>query len=93
MSASQSVEGTDVALSKDEVYTLYIGTYTRNEGHVNGKAQGIHRVIMGKSSGKMEKTSEYDAGINPSYLAIHPTKKFLYAVNEGGGRDNEEFGP
>ena len=75
-----------------KTYTLYIGTYTRAEGHVNGKAKGIHKVILDKESGQLTKAGEFSAGINPSYLIVHPSGKNLYAVNEGGGRENEEFG-
>ena len=56
----------------EEEHVLYIGTYTREEGHVNGKARGIHQIVMNAGSGEMKRVTEYDAGINPSYVIVHP---------------------
>ena len=61
---------------------LYIGTYTRKEGHVDGKAEGIYIMEMNSETGKLTGLDTITNGINPSYLIIHPNGKYLYAVNE-----------
>src|SRR5437763_13389283 len=56
---------------------LYVGTYT--EG---GRSEGIYLVRMDRRSGQLERVGSVDAGANPSFLAIHPDGRVLYAVNE-----------
>jgi 6-phosphogluconolactonase len=59
----------------------YIGTQTE------GKSEGIYVYRMNPSTGELEHTSTTAAGINPTYLAIDPTLRYLYAANtiEGEG--------
>ncbi|KAG3174468.1 hypothetical protein PC128_g18043 [Phytophthora cactorum] len=61
--------------------TLYVGTYTRKEGHVDGHAKGIYAYSFDDATGalKLLKVTE-GAGINPSY--VFGTNSTLYAVNE-----------
>jgi 6-phosphogluconolactonase len=56
---------------------MYVGTYTAKD------APGIfvYRVDAG---GALTKLHEINGLPNPTFLAIHPSKKFLYAVNEVG---------
>ena len=56
---------------------LYVGTYT--EG---GRRDGIHLIRMDNRSGKLTPVASVDGGENPSFLAIHPNGRVLYAVNE-----------
>jgi 6-phosphogluconolactonase len=56
---------------------LYVGTYT--EG---GRSDGIYILRMDRRSGKLRRVGSVDAGANPSFLAIHPNGRVLYAVNE-----------
>ena len=65
---------------------VYIGTYTRTEG------QGIHWLKLDLSSGKLTAAGMLAGQKNPSFLAIHPNKKFLYAVNEIGNYNGEKSG-
>src|SRR5262245_55648439 len=51
---------------------LYVGTYTER----------IHLVRMDRRSGELLRVGAVDAGPNPSFLAIHPNGRLLYAVNE-----------
>jgi len=55
---------------------VYIGTYTR------GKSEGIYRLSLDLRSGKLTRLGVTKGITNPSFLAIHPNKKFLYAVSE-----------
>ena len=56
---------------------LYVGTYT--EG---GRSEGIYLVRMDRRSGQLRRVGSADAGASPSFLAIHPNGRVLYAVNE-----------
>ncbi|MCL4507557.1 MAG: lactonase family protein [Chloroflexi bacterium] len=58
---------------------LYVGSYTtvRSKGN-----DGIFVYRLDLSSGALIYDSAVDAGPNPSYLALSPDRRFLYAVNE-----------
>ncbi|MDP9177329.1 MAG: lactonase family protein [Gemmatimonadota bacterium] len=56
---------------------LYVGTYTEA-----GRRDGIHLIRMDRRSGKLRHVGAVNAGANPSFLAIHPNGRVLYAVNE-----------
>lgn len=56
---------------------LYIGTYTEN-----GRTDGIFLVRLDTATGALRRVGAVDAGPNPSFLAIHPNGRWLYAVNE-----------
>lgn len=56
---------------------LYIGTYTSET-----RSEGIYLVRMDPRSGQLRQVGAVDAGPNPSFLAIHPNGRVLYAVNE-----------
>jgi 6-phosphogluconolactonase len=69
--------------------TAYIGTYTRRESFVNGKAEGIYIYHLNPASGELTyaATVAGTGTINPSFLTLGPDKSCLYAVNEiTGGR-------
>jgi 6-phosphogluconolactonase len=55
---------------------FYIGTYTGQ------RSKGIYYGALDKITGKIELKGLAAQTVNPSFLAIHPNKKFLYAVNE-----------
>jgi len=56
---------------------LYVGTYTEGT-----QSEGIYLVRMDRRSGQLRRVGSVDAGANPSFLAIHPNGRVLYAVNE-----------
>ncbi|MDF2961441.1 MAG: lactonase family protein [Paenibacillus sp.] len=53
----------------------YIGTQT------DSSSEGIYVYRMDPSTGELEYSSTAAAGINPTYLAIDPSKRYLYAAN------------
>ena len=67
-------------------YWVYIGTYA------NGKGTGIALLEMDGATGKLTSHGLAAESINPSFLAIHPTGKYLYAVNEVGEFGGEKAG-
>lgn len=60
-----------------ENYKVYIGTYTGQ------KSQGIYMADFESESGELSAVKLAAATPSPSFLAIHPSKPFLYAVGEG----------
>jgi 6-phosphogluconolactonase len=70
-------------VSSDRI-TTYIGTYTRRESFVDGKAEGIYIYHLDLSSGELTYAATVaGAGTaNPSFLILGPDRNCLYAVNE-----------
>ena len=64
--------------SHEELF-VYIGTYTR------GESEGIYVYRMDPSSGALKFASLVSGLDNPSFLAIDPQGRYLYAVNEVEG--------
>jgi 6-phosphogluconolactonase len=59
-------------------WLLYAGTYT------NGKSEGIYVYRMDSNSGGLKHAVTVKGVSNPSFLAIDPNRRFLYAANESG---------
>src|SRR5262245_2899077 len=55
----------------------YFGTYTNG-----GKSKGIYCYRLDLKTGKLTSVGVTEGIKNPSFLAIHPSGKFLYAVSE-----------
>ncbi|WP_224995686.1 lactonase family protein [Cesiribacter sp. SM1] len=71
---------------------LVVGTYTRKEGHVDGKADGIYVYEFDLETGNLTQVSTSPPIVNPSYLTIHPSSDWVYAVSETGGESENEAG-
>jgi 6-phosphogluconolactonase len=56
---------------------LYVGAYTDD-----GRSDGISLIRIDRRSGQLRLIGSVAAGANPSFLAIHPNGRVLYAVNE-----------
>ena len=56
---------------------LYVGTYTDATG-----SKGIYRVTINLESGELSPARLVAEATAPSYLALHPNRNHLYAVNE-----------
>ena len=67
------------AQSAPEKYRVYVGTYT---GGKTNPSKGIYQCELNMSDGKLSTPTLAGETKDPSFLAIHPNKKFLYAVNE-----------
>jgi 6-phosphogluconolactonase len=64
----------------------YFGTYT------GGKSQGIYAADFDAATGKLGGPKLVAKTANPSFLALHPSGKFLYACNETDNFDGEKAG-
>ena len=62
----------------DGPVTVYVGTYT------DGTSKGIYRFSLDLDTGKASAPALAGEAKNPSFLALHPSGRFLYAVSEVG---------
>ena len=60
-------------------FWVFVGTYTDHE------SKGIYRMVLDTASGKLSEPVLAAELSNPSFLAVHPTGKYLYTVNESSG--------
>jgi 6-phosphogluconolactonase len=60
-----------------EKYRVYLGTYTGKQ------SKGIYQCELNLKDGSLSAATLAGETSSPSFLAFHPNKKFLYAVNEG----------
>jgi 6-phosphogluconolactonase len=55
----------------------FVGTYT-----TDGRSEGIYRLFLDTTSGALRLSGLAAKAANPSYLALNPNGRVLYAVNE-----------
>ncbi len=67
-------------------FRVYVGTYT------NAKSKGIYLLELDTETGKLTSKGLAAESESPSFLAIHPNKKFLYAVNEVSNFEGKSAG-
>jgi 6-phosphogluconolactonase len=67
-------------------YPLYIGAYT------HGSSKGILVSRFNPKTGAISEPELAAATPNPTFLAIHNSKRFLYAVNEVGNWNGQKSG-
>ena len=65
------------------IQTFFVGGYTSEK--MNGEGSGISTCTVNTETGEMKLLHVFEKAINPSYLAVHPNGKYLYAANEIGG--------
>lgn len=87
--AAVFTQATGPALAADPPKELlaYFGTYTNS-----GKSKGIYCYRLDMASGKLSEAGVTEGIKNPSFLAIHPTGTFLYAVSEVSSADGKPAG-
>lgn len=79
-SAGAQTQVTPAGGARPTSFWLYIGTYT-NDSKSKG-SQGIYLSELDLQSGALGAPRLAAKVTNPSFLAVHPSRKFLYAVNE-----------
>lgn len=68
-------------------YALYIGTYTQGWACAENNdctSAGIYRAEFDATTGALAAPVLVARAVNPSYVAVHPSGRFAYAVNEVG---------
>jgi hypothetical protein len=61
-----------------EELRVYVGKYTAD----GGLSKGIYTCLFDSATGKLTEPTLAGEVVNPTFLAIHPNRQFLYAVNE-----------
>ncbi len=69
------------------VYHVYVGTYTEAKG-----SKGIYRCELDAKRGELGKAELAAELPNPSFLAVSPNGKYLYAVSETQSGEKKEGG-
>src|SRR4051812_22493884 len=67
-------------------YWVYLGTYTDKE------VKGIYRSDFDPKSGKLSAPQLAAEAASPSFLAVHPNGKLLYAINEISNFEGKKTG-
>jgi len=76
------------ALGATHNYIVYVGTYTQGDGH----GKGIYAYRYDASAGTTTSLGVAAETTNPSWVALHPSGRFLYAVNEIGNYQGPNSG-
>lgn len=74
---------TTVSIAQDKKEILYVGTFS-----VRGSA-GIYAFTFNRAKKTLTPLQTVPSLESPSYLGIHPSKKFLYSVNRGKASDSD----
>ncbi len=80
----------DILKIKEPIF-VFVGTYTENQVNATEKSKGIYVYKLDPKSGELSFVCASPETVNPSYLVIHPSKKWLYAVNEVGEGDKKGY--
>lgn len=80
------VLGTLAREAAAEPFRVYFGTYTR------GASRGIYQATFDPATGRLGNVELAVEAVNPSFLAVHPNRRFLYAVGEIGNFGGEKTG-
>jgi 6-phosphogluconolactonase len=68
----------------EKMINMLVGTYTKQEGHVDGKAAGIYEFVVAPNGHLNQQKVIADDIVNPSYLTLSPDQNLLFAVSEIG---------
>ncbi|MCL4541118.1 MAG: lactonase family protein, partial [Chloroflexi bacterium] len=71
---------------------IFIGTYTRGSAPDGSRSEGIYTFRLDTAAAKLELVSVTGGVVNPSFVAIHPSQRYLYSVSEIGGNGGDRAG-
>lgn len=75
-----------MAQENNKDYYVYVGTYT------HGDSEGIYVYRLDGETGALEYSSKVTGVVNPSFLDIHPSGRYLFSVNEIGEFEGKASG-
>ena len=75
---SGNLEGVVSAASENGKYLFYVGTYTQD----GTNSKGIYAYRFDATTGDATPLGLAAETTNPSFVALHPSGRYLYAVNE-----------
>jgi 6-phosphogluconolactonase len=76
------------AAARQGKYLFYVGTYTED----GSKSKGIYAYRYDAGTGEITALGLAAETTNPSFVAVHPNGRFLYAVNEVGNHKGPNSG-
>jgi 6-phosphogluconolactonase len=71
----------------DSYYLVYVGTYTTKQ-----TSKGIYAYNFNAATGQLTSIGLAAESTDPSFVAVHPNGKYLYAVNEVGDFNGMQSG-
>ena len=80
--------GAPVPVAHKDKYFVYVGTYTE----AGSTSKGIYAYRYDTDTAKLTPIGLAAQTTNPSFLAVHPNHRFLYAVNEVGNYKGQKSG-
>lgn len=80
-------ETTSQTNTTEDMRTIFVGTYTKKEGHVDGQADGIFTIYQNPETGELEQGRTVAQVTNPSFVKASEEGKRLLAVSELGSGD------
>lgn len=83
------VAAAPVAVGEGDEVLVWFGTYTKG---ATPASEGIYVSRMKLKTGELSAPSVAGEAVNPSFLALHPTRPVLYAVAEIGGAESKPGG-
>src|SRR5580658_10092741 len=75
-----------LSVQAQTAWFMFVGTYTRNG------SKGIYAYRYNATSGKATPIGLVAETSNPTFLAIHRDRRFLYAVNEDSQYEGQAAG-
>ncbi len=72
--------------AKPDKLWVYVGTYT------SAKSKGIYLLELDLATGALASKGLAGETVNPSFLTIHPSRKYLYAVGEIANFEGKKTG-
>jgi 6-phosphogluconolactonase len=75
------------APDKGPFYLVYVGTYTTKQ-----ESKGIYAYNFNPATGEFTPIGLVAETKDPSFVAVHPSGKYLYAVNEVGDYNGDKSG-
>jgi 6-phosphogluconolactonase len=76
----------DARAAESSALRIYVGTYT------SAKSKGIHLLRLDLASGRLTYEALAAETANPTFLAIHPNGRFIYAAGEVSQFNNQPTG-
>ena len=64
---------------------VYVGCYT-------ARGRGIYQYTLDSATGKLTLVNVTQGEMNPSFIALDPMRRFLYAINEIGNYEGRQSG-
>lgn len=83
---------TQPTASRGSSYLIYVGTYTEPRNVPGANSQGIYVYRFDLADGTLTPVGVAPCDKNPSFLTLHPSGRYLYAVHEMDQFDGQPGG-